>query len=372
VIGGTASGFSRRRLIAGALGAALLPRAARASSTLRLTVMGQALIQHDLRRDPWPDFAALATLFARADLAFTDLETAIRNVKAGAPTRDGVFLHTADPAVLDCLKDWHIGLVATANNHAFDLGSGGILGALDELDTRDIAHAGSGADLAAAAAPAFCHTANGTLALAAAASGAIREGGGATPTRAGVNEVRIAAGTPNADDTARFLAAIGDAAAKADIVIAYHHNHVLTDEGRQTPPWQIDFAHRCVDAGAAIFVSHGAPWLQGIEFYRGRPIFYDLGSLVFQTATEPGAYDDTAWQSVIAECRFAGGKFVDMALTAVRLNERGVDGDLATRGRPSLAHGADAAAILDRLAALSAPFKTAVERSGDTAIIRPG
>src|SRR6202035_609110 len=107
------------------------------------------------------------------DLCFTDLETAIRSDRAEAPTRQDVFLHAADPVVLDCLKDWHIGLVATANNHAYDLGTGGILGALDELNKRGLTHAGTGVELAAAAAPSYCRTGNGAIALVAAASGAI-------------------------------------------------------------------------------------------------------------------------------------------------------------------------------------------------------
>jgi len=82
--------------------------------TLRLTVLGQALIQHDLRADPWPDLSVLAAMFARADVCFTDLETAIRGPQAEVPTRQGVFLHAADPVVLDCLKELSIALVATA------------------------------------------------------------------------------------------------------------------------------------------------------------------------------------------------------------------------------------------------------------------
>ena len=368
--------LSRRRLIAGALGVAALPRAGRTAQELRLTVMGQALIQHDLRQHPWPDFAALGALFGKADLCFTDLETAIRSPRAEGPTRQDVFLHAADPAVLDCLKDWHIELLATANNHAFDLGTGGILGALDELDSRGLAHAGTGVDLAAAAAPAYRRTAAGTVALVSAASGAIREGGAATPTRAGVNEIRWRAADdpaakPEPEDVARVLAAIREAAAKAELVIAYHHNHVLTDKGHQVPQWQRAFARHCIDAGATLFVSHGAPWLLGIELYKRRPIFYDLGSLVFQTATEGGTYDASAWQSVIAECRFAGGSLVETSLIPVQLNAEGVGGDLQTRGRPSLARGAEAAAIIDRLSALSAPFGTAFERTGDGAILRP-
>jgi hypothetical protein len=86
------------------------------SAPLRLTVLGQALIQHDPRASGWPNFAALAEMFGRADACFTDLETAIRNPSAEAPTREGVFLHAADPVVLDCLRALSVSLLATANN----------------------------------------------------------------------------------------------------------------------------------------------------------------------------------------------------------------------------------------------------------------
>ena len=294
---------------------------------------------------------------------------------AEAPTREDIFLHAADPVVLDCLKDLSISLLATANNHAWDLGTGGIVGALAELDRRGFAHAGAGVDLTAAAAPAYHSTAGCTIALVAAASGSIRDGAAASATRAGVNELRCdAQGSLDKRDLARILGAITAAAARAEVVLAYHHNHVLEAGGQRTPEWQRGFARRCIDAGASLYVGHGAPRLHGIELYRGRPIFYDLGNLIFQTATEQGFYDDTVWQSVIAECRFEGGRFRDMTLTPIRLNSQGGGGaaDLATRGRPSPARGAAAGEILDRLGELSRPFGTTVEEAEETAMIRGG
>jgi hypothetical protein len=65
-------------------------RASIDSSTLRLSVLGRVLILHDLRAHPWPDLAALSAMFSRADLCFTDLETAIRRTAArAAPVRPG-------------------------------------------------------------------------------------------------------------------------------------------------------------------------------------------------------------------------------------------------------------------------------------------
>jgi hypothetical protein len=94
-------------------------------SASRLIVLGQALIQHDLRPHFWLDFAVLAAMFGRADVCFADLETAIRGPLAELPTREGVFLRAADPVVLNCLRDLLVSLLATANNHIWDLGTGG-------------------------------------------------------------------------------------------------------------------------------------------------------------------------------------------------------------------------------------------------------
>jgi poly-gamma-glutamate capsule biosynthesis protein CapA/YwtB (metallophosphatase superfamily) len=361
-------GVGRRGLLGAA---AVVPLASRATAVtpLRVAVCGQALIQHDLRTEPWPDFDRIAGLFAGADVAFTDLETAISGPGAGPPTRQGVFTHAAGPEVLDCLKALHITLLAHANNHAFDLNTGGILAASAAMDARGLVHAGTGRTLAEAAAPAYQRTPAGTVALVAMASGQIRDGGAATATRPGVNEAQRIPGTGAATgldeaDVGRVLATIGEAARHADLVIMYHHNHLAGPEPGRPPAWQQALAHRCIDAGAAMFVSHGEPLMFGVELYRGRPIFYDLGSLIFQTATEDGHYGAATWQSVIAECRFDEGRFVGATLTPVQMNATGIAGatDLATRGRPSIAAGEDAATILALLATLSEPFGTRLSK----------
>lgn len=42
----------------------------------------------------------------------------------------------------------------------------------------------------------------------------------------------------------------------------------------------IDFAHELVDNGADMYVGHGNHTIQGVEIYKGRPIFYNLGNFV--------------------------------------------------------------------------------------------
>jgi poly-gamma-glutamate synthesis protein (capsule biosynthesis protein) len=306
---------------------------------------------------------------------FTDLEVAVRGSRAGRPTRDPEFLHAAEPAVLDCLKRLNVSLLAHSNNHAFDLNTGGIVDALDAMTARGFVHAGTGRSLEEARAPARQQTRRGTVALVALATGRVREGGAATPTRPGVHEVRRSAeGALNEDDVGAVLASLGAAAATADVVVLYHHNHYWETDIAITPEWQKAFARRCVEAGASVYVSHGAPLLHGVEVHRGAPIFHGLGSFIFQTTTQPGRYPPAVWESVIAECEFSNGRFLGAHLVPVLMNATGAGGpgDLATRGRPAIVGGAKGREIIARFASLARPYGTTIEARADLGFLRPG
>ena len=342
---------------------------------MRIAFTGQALIQHDLRKTAPEKFAGIVAALRAHDVVFTDLETVI-DTGRGAPTRKNEFFHAAPLTVLDCVREVGFNLLTLAGNHAFDLGSDGILGTREAVLARGFSCAGTGATLAEAAAPAVLVTPHGRVALVAFASGSIAEGGAATADRPGVNEVRLDANTGeiNAGDAERVFAALRAAAKTADLVIAYQHDHYWEKDNRLTPAWKQRFAHRCIDAGASTFVSHGAPLLHGIEIYHGRPIFYDLGSLVFHTITAPGYYLPEVWESAIVEGEFSNGQFVSLRLRPVTLNERG-DGEppaphfYETRGAPTLATGAQGRAILERVMKLSSGYGTRITLDGDTAVV---
>ncbi len=138
----------------------------------------------------------------------------------------------------------------------------------------------------------------------------------------------------------------------------YHHDHYWEKDNGKTADWKIAWAHRCIEAGATAFVSHGAPLLQGMEIYRGRPIFYDLGNFVFQTRKEVGEYPASAWQSVAARCTFRRRELTALELVPVVLNEMGDAGErfFETRGRPRLAGRAEGEQILAGLARASERF----------------
>lgn len=274
---------------------------------LRVILLGQSLIQEDLCGTGRPGMADIRARLAGADAVFTDLETAIQGPGAGPPTRTGEVLHAAPPGVIDCLKTLGVTIVTTANNHAWDLGTGGIAATLAALDARGIVHAGTGRDLAAASAAAVQSTPAGDVALVAAAAGAIREGAAATPTRPGVAELRrLASGALDPSDVARTLDAIRAARADGATVLFCLYNHYWEPVQSVTPEWQRSLARACVDAGAAAFVAHGTPLMQGMERYRGAPLLHGLGNFIFQTR-KGESYGPPTWRSLIVDARFATG-----------------------------------------------------------------
>ena len=364
------------------------------------------MIRSDMRATAPAEVPIIQGLL-KGDVKFTNLESAV--AEKGETVHEGRgFL--SPPEALDALTAFGFNLLSFAGNHAFDLKVTGIQNTIREADSRKIVHAGTGNNVAEAVAPGYLHTPKGTVALIASASGLIAPGGSATADRPGVNELRVEAGdkeneatedlrgapgnVPNADDSQRILRSIRDARQHADLVIVYEHNHVFGNHSFSTVfsegmaerlapnEWLVRWTHAEVDAGADIIVMHGAPLLHGVEIYRGRPIFYDLGNFIYNVPPTLTYIDEPmSWESVVAYVAFQGKNLESISFRPIVLNNIG-DGQpdvhseytnnqfLDTRGLPSPATGAKAGYILQRLADVSKPFGTMIEIKGDTAEIK--
>ena len=339
---------------------------------IRFIALGQALIEHDLRKHPYPGFRPLVERLKRADVCFSNFEGSIKPRADATPTREGTFFHGTTPDALACLTEFSINLLSLSNNHSFDWGAEGILATRDAAQASGFTTAGTGAILADATAPALLKTPNGKIALVAFAS-KIPDASRATEARPGVshlclNDFR----QPDPKDAQRILDSIQRAARDADLVIAYHHDHYWEADQQATPRWKQAWARECIDAGAHTYISHGIPMLHGIEIYKAHPIFYGLGNFIFHTKTPVGKYEPRVWESVIADCTFAHGKIVGAELVAVALNEAGEPGEefFETRGRPSIADGPQARGIIERLQRISAPYGTLLVTQNDFAQIQ--
>ncbi len=202
-----------------------------------------------------------------------------------------------------------------------------------------------------------------------------------------------------ADDVAPVVAAIGNADKAPALVMFAVHAHETAGTVDDMPP--VDFEplvlhraneapgandpipaafvpalfHQAIDAGADIVVRTGPHQIGGIEIYRGKPIFYSLGSLFFDFGGRRG-YTAAAGQSITFPAEWFETVIPRLVFDAGRLREIRlfpalIDGEAGpTGGLPRMASGADARRILSRLRDLSLVYGTEIRVEGDVGVVR--
>ena len=206
--------------------------------------------------------------------------------------------------------------------------------------------------------------------------------------------------TPNEQDLAELMASIRAAKKQADWVLVAVHSHESAADRLRPAQFYETFAHAAVEAGADMIFGSGPHMLKGIEIYQGKPIFYSLGDFIFQNETveflpaenyfpyklgseaTPADFSDRRyrndttgfpvnpeiWRSVIALPSYLSGKLQKIELIPIDLGQKKAR---PQRGRPVLASGDLAQAIIQRLAELSAPYGTKIAFENGRGVIIP-
>jgi poly-gamma-glutamate capsule biosynthesis protein CapA/YwtB (metallophosphatase superfamily) len=201
---------------------------------------------------------------------------------------------------------------------------------------------------------------------------------------------------PQAADVQRICEAIAAAKNGAQVVIAANHAHEIREKPEQPERFLQPFAHACLDAGADLYVSAGPHVLQGIEIYKGKPIFYSLGNFFFHYESIPTVPPEALaglglppttldswtyyqkipyhkeprfWQSVLPRLTYERGRLAGVELFPISL---GFGQSIDRRGTPRLARGPEAAEILTRLAKLSEPYGTRIQVDGEVGRVQLG
>jgi poly-gamma-glutamate capsule biosynthesis protein CapA/YwtB (metallophosphatase superfamily) len=120
----------------------------------------------------------------------------------------------------------------------------------------------------------------------------------------------------DAKSLAEFTGDLRALRSRADIVVASHHWGLLED----VLDYQVEIAHAAIDAGADVVMGHGPHYACVVEMYRGRPIFYGLGSFSFHTGHGGRAHGN--WVGMLARLTFEDSVLVEVAFSMVRHNER--------------------------------------------------
>lgn len=411
--------------------------------TIRFALCGDSMAVEPMCRSD-EHLLQIQELLAGCDVRFTNLEASLHRYESDIyPARySGGDWVAASPDMLGDLQWLGFNMLGVPNNHSFDWGHNGLVRTLENLEKSGVCFAGIGMNLAQAARPRYLRTARGRVAIISITTtfddwnlaGEQRRdfigrpgvfGVGyetihrvapheleALQSIAGTTGMGLAGkirpdglfvfegslygtGTPGVEtrlmesEMRRLEDSIREAARMADFVLVSCHTHENKDgDDFQNADFQVELAHRSIDAGAHLYAAHGPHVLRGIEVYKNRPIFYSLGNFFYQcslidrvpaefytkftacgpTATpadvhdyrdETGVLGETNpdyYQSVIAQCSFSPqGELCAISATPVSLQFKE---KRPARGLPQIATGAEGEAIMARLGELCRPYGT--------------
>ena len=269
-----------------------------------MTTTDIALLGDIILDVPEPDhwLSGIAPLTRAADVTIAHLE--VPHTRRGVELQGDVPAPGADPDHLAALARAGVAAVSMAGNHIADCGAVGIADTVAELDRLGIAHAGAGADLQAARMPAVLRL-GGRRVVLLSFNCVGPEIGWAAQDRAGAAYVRIAA-TDGGDTRPQAtldqidptslaeMAAQIRAVVSRDTLVAVALHKGVTHSPATLAPYERPLAQAAIDAGADVVAGHHAHIVQGIEFYRGKPIFHGLGNGVVVTNALSPAQDHPA------------------------------------------------------------------------------
>ncbi|WP_194409820.1 CapA family protein [Microbacterium cremeum] len=263
------------------------------------------------REDARSLLAPAADTLRGADLVIGQLE--IPHVHDGVVQTTDVPAVPGPPSALDALADAGFGILTLAGNHVYDFGAEGMRETVRHCHDRGLRTVGTGETIDDAFEPEIVEVAGTRIAVLSVNCVGPRESW-ATTLKPGAAYVEVVThyeprganpgGPPRihafaeASSLRRFVAAVTDAAARADAVIVALHKglvHVPVD----IAAYEREIAHAAVDAGATAVIGHHAHIFKGVEVYRGRPILHGLGNFATITSALSAASGDaperTAW-----------------------------------------------------------------------------
>lgn len=286
----------------------------------------------------------VAALLREADLAMVNLECAITSATeewGGAPK---AFYFGAPPAAALSLAEAGVDCVTLANNHILDFDVAGLHDTLRALRAQGIGYAGAGEDADRAQAPLFLARNGIKFGMVAFCDHQADFAAGAhTPGMAYLDLTDEAAALAA---FRRGLAHIMKGGADWPILSLHWGPNRVDRPARHFR----ELAHAAIDMGFRLLFGHSAHVFQGVEVYRGWPIFYAAGDLVDDYFVGPVFRNDHQLLFDLTLTRDA--------LRAIRLHPVLID-----ECRATLASAEAYEYIAGRATALCAELGTRVERA---------
>lgn len=291
-------------------------------STFTLGFAGEIILARDVAtkinqyHDYTYPFHQVADITRIPDLFFATLEAPLYG--KNTPCGQDCLKFIADGETIEGLKFAGIDVVSLAANHVMDGDEAALENTLKLLDEVRIGHVGAGLSEAETLRP------------------FIKEIRGLKVGFLAYNEIPPQKNTATALNLSQ---AIRDLKKKVDLVIvSFHWGIEYTDQPNDS---QKALAHQAIDADADLVIGDHPHWLQGIEFYQGKPIFYSVGNFIF----------DQMWSRETREGIMVFLTFEGTKLSRVQLKPHLIEN--FSQPRPLL--GEEKEKILNRLYQISEP-----------------
>lgn len=211
---------------------------------------------------------SLKALFSLSDFNMVNLECPLS--KCGTPISKSGQNYRGNPEMIRLLTYLGVSGVTMANNHIRDFGDFGIEDTLDLCLINHIKTVGAGITLEKARSPLYLSIKGRRVAF---VNVAEQEFSNAMPTRAGANPL----------DLISLLTDLQKARKKADhIILIIHGGLELT---HIPSPQSVRLLRFLAEQDVTAVIRHHSHFVQGYEVWKGVPIFYGLGNMLFDLET---------------------------------------------------------------------------------------
>jgi Bacterial capsule synthesis protein PGA_cap len=243
---------------------------------------------------------------ASVDLRFGNCERQYSTRMSG----EGLSIHGCQPpAMAKIFTDCGYDAMTIANNHMYDYGPNPLIDTRALLLEKGIIPTGAGKDLDEARLPAIVERKGVKVGFLGYCS-VLPEGGIAGPGKIGIAPLRVKTcyeprgphaptrvrTEPDERDIRMIVEDVTALRGKVDVVIVAFHWGVDWVP-RVIADYQVAAAHACIDAGADMILGHHPHVPKAIEVYKGKAIFYCLGTLCMTNSRgRNAAWDEAPWK----------------------------------------------------------------------------
>ncbi len=276
-------------------------------------------------------FEKVSSYLNLGDVVFANLETPLTDSNHGLDKERKIVLK-AEPESVDALTGAGFNLISLSNNHILDYYEKGLFDTMELLDQNGIKHAGAGKNIEEARKPVIIEKNGLKTALLAYTTFA-------ELTYAGKPYQNYAAGPEKSGLVRDRYETIREDILKirdqVDLVAVSMHWGV--EDSFKVTAEQKELAHKLIDDGADMILGHHPHQYQGIEVYKGKPIFYSMGNFLFDQN------DPENMESFIIDMKYKGSELIEFTALPVRIIDKSF---------VEIQTGSNAAALLERQAEL--------------------